>query len=289
MEISDLMRGMVGYLCVDYPMINGIQRVPVGTGFFVTVFHDAAETVGTSYLITAKHVWQQHLKEADVAYVRLNDDDPSVGAVFVPLHHDWRFHRDPAVDLAVLPWRPVAGCRGGFNSIGAHVLTPQPQELVNLKAKRFRGTWPPDPGTVLYMIGLLVTHAGNQRNIPIVRVGHLSMVAREPIAGTLGPSWYHLADLQTYPGHSGAPVWVEMGDALYLLGVMVGGFAEPQEIVTTRRESRRIVEEYHALGISLVTPVEILKEILLSSELEAERRVEAARGLAHVVNTDRSD
>jgi len=275
-EIDGVMRDMVGYICVDQETPDGIRTSAIGTGFFVTVFHDDNRSSGTSYLVTAKHVWSG-LADFSAAYVRLNSDDPTGGSGLTPLHKGWKFHPDPTVDIAVLPWVPVAGTIGGFTSMAVEDLVPSALELRNLKAKKLKGQWPPEPGVPLYMIGLLVHHAGGYRNIPTVRVGNLSMVTSDPIAGTLGPSSYHLADLQTYPGHSGAPVWVELGDAVYLLGVMVGGFPEPQAIVSKRRGEGWVVHEHHALGISLITPIEKVFDIIWSPELKAQRLLDAER------------
>lgn len=269
MEIPEFMRGMVGYLCIDYVAPDGTaHRAPVGTGFFVTVFHDRTKTTASNYLVTAKHVWADHLKDAKVSYIRLNNEHTGT-AEYVPLHGGWRFHSDDSVDLAVLPWIPVPGpgAQSGFYTLATDDLVPTQAVLQKLKTR-----WPPEPGHEVYMIGLLTHHAGHQRNLPIVRVGHLAMVTSELIKGAFGPSSYHLADLQTYPGHSGGPVWVLLGDALYLLGVMVAGFPESQEVIAKQVNGAAVVEQYYALGISLVTPVEKVQEILMSSQVIADRK-----------------
>jgi hypothetical protein len=102
----------------------------------------------------------------------------------------------------------------------------------------------------------------------------LALVTSEKIEGEYGPSAYHLIDLQTYPGHSGGPVWVAKGKTLFLLGIMVAGYPVGQELLVPMRgeKSNSKVVKYYSLGISLVTPVEKLKEILLSPAMEEKRK-----------------
>jgi hypothetical protein len=49
---------------------------------------------------------------------------------------------------------------------------------------------------------------------------------------------------------------------------MTGGFAEPQPIISKKEGAKAVIEEHSALGISAITPVEKLQEILMSRQME---------------------
>jgi hypothetical protein len=275
----------VGFLVVDLPVGKGVRKYEIGTCFFVTV-ENAARNIGFGYLVTARHVLEG--LDGKQMYVRLNKytiEHGKPGVKYLPLSNDWHFHPDDSVDLAVLPWAPRGDnytcCSMSFDDI---VTTPQ-------FMTEHGGAWPPPPGEPVLYVGLLTQHAGVDRNFPIVRRGHLALVTNEKINGKYGLSDYHLIELQAYPGHSGGPVWVaiptvtaatgQVSVTAFLLGTLVAGFPERQEVVVTPRTRRKApqVAEYYNLGISLVTPVEKLKDILLSPLFQEKRQKDEPRPL----------
>ena len=104
----------------------------------------------------------------------------------------------------------------------------------------------------------------------------MALVTNEKIEGEYGPADYYLADLQTFPGHSGGPVWSIIGQFMFLVGVMAGGFPAEQDTFIQTQQTGTVVhtttiETYARLGISLITPVERLQELLMSAHILKER------------------
>jgi hypothetical protein len=270
MHIGHVMHETVGFLCVDVETDDGPTKAPIGTCFFVCVFDDEKRETGTSYLVTAKHVWSAYFASGAKSYVRLNTDPP-ITAVYTELTQDWRFHPDETVDMAVLPMRGVTGNRGMHNTMDIGDIV----DTARYSSQQLKRSWPPGVGETVVYIGMMAEYPGRVRNRPIARFGHVSLVTDERIEGPFGPSEYYLTELQSYPGHSGGPVWVVYGEELILLGVMVAGIPGLQRVIGVPGSSE-VLEQYYNLGITLITPIERLPEILLTPEMVQERKGYAA-------------
>jgi len=136
--------------------------------------------------------------------------------------------------------------------------------------------WPPREGEDVIHAGLLLQYHGHERNFSVIRRGHIALVTNEKMNSWYGLSNYYLIDLHAYPGHSGGPVWVvyptkETGITLFLLGVLVGGYPELQEILEVKRAGLSKIQ-YYSLGISMVVPSSKLIEIINSPEMEEMRK-----------------
>jgi hypothetical protein len=250
----------VAFLCLDYRGKGKIQKWAIGTCFFVTVWNHN-HSVGHGYLVTAKHL-AKLFEGGRKAYVRFNRTvvhPGESGVIYRRLKGSWHFHPDPTVDLAVLPWSDSVGDNYTFYSPDLDAIFPKPGSSVD---------WPPPEGGLLYYIGLLNMHYGTERNFPVVRTGSLALVTDELIEGHYGPSKYHLIDLQAYPGHSGGPVWMFHRKGCHLLGILVQGHEVEQEILERKRPSGNETIAYYSFGITLVTPVKLLVEILNSDSLK---------------------
>lgn len=171
----------------------------VGTAFLIS--HPVAD--GTSiFLVTNKHVLEQ-ADQLDVRLVRkdahggpdegatqLNISDFSAGA--------WVGHPDPAVDVAVMPFRMILNQmieQGGapyFIAIGhEHLMTTEQEASLDaIEAVGFIG----------YPSGLFDT----ANFLPIARIGH---TASPPINNYRGHPAF-LIDASVYPGSSGSPVYI---------------------------------------------------------------------------------
>jgi hypothetical protein len=172
---------------------------------------------------------------------------------YIPLAANWHFHPDSSVDLAVLPWAHPQG--GNYTCVSQDFdeIVTTPEFL-----KQHGASWPPCEGADVIFAGLMEQHIGIDRNVPLVRRGHIACITDDLIVGEYGPSTYHLIDMQVYPGHSGGPVWVLYGTTLFLLGLVAAGYPVEQRVMvkkTTKKGKTRIEKtEYINLGISLVVP-----------------------------------
>jgi hypothetical protein len=80
-------------------------------------------------------------------------------------------------------------------------------------------------GHEIFITGLFRSHYGNQRNVPIVRVGNIAMMRDELVRTEYcGPTDAYLVEARSVHGLSGSPVFINIGSAVLLLGLMHGHF-----------------------------------------------------------------
>ena len=263
---------------------EGMERRPVGTGFFISVIGDD-QKVRSIYLATARHVVQILKGSEGDTFVRVNKN--TSGVEYLPIPEDrWREHPEPEVDLAVLPW---SWPRVQNIAIAALPLENLTQRRASHIAGEREKPWPPNEGEQTVLMGLMLSYQGEERNLPIVRVGHVALNSDEPMDFEGGLSNYRIIESQAYKGNSGAPVWVrytgEVLDVLApvradkreykyketfaFLGVLSKAF--PSESEMDWREG--VPKHYWNYGIGAVVPGEFLVEQI--NELEAEKDQEA--------------
>jgi hypothetical protein len=137
-------------------------------------------------------------------------------------------------------------------------------------------------GDELVIAGLFRSHYGQHRNIPIVRIGNISMMPGEPIWTKIGSLTAYLVETRSIGGLSGSPVFVNRspmqivdgkskwseGGQLYLLGLMHGHF-DIQNI----NDDVEVETGTHGIntGIGIVVPVEKILEIINQPKLVARR------------------
>lgn len=246
----------------------------VGTGFLI----DHRRIPGSAYyLVTADHVAKK-LKPRFA--IQFNDKDgKSHVQQSQKLFAWWRHPTDKTVDAAVFPW----GFKGGFATLPIErFLTDQNLELTRIGI-----------GDEVFIVGLFRKWAGRDHVIPIVRHGHIAMMAGEPIPmKNYGNALMHLVEAFSLAGMSGSPVIARqtmtvplasqdafhasvgmvLGD-MYLLGLVHGIF--PTEVAYEVQDADP-GQVWHS-GISLVVPSTKILEILNQPKLvEYERRAAKA-------------
>jgi hypothetical protein len=171
----------------------------IGTGFLIK--HQREQrNFPVYYLVTADHVARKLEKMKPVFSVRLNDENGIAHGLFAPTAPKWWRHpTDKTVDAAVFPWRL---------SPKKYPFTVFPTEKFvtrqNIK-KTLIGI-----GDEIYILGLFRKWAGKDRITPLVRHGHIAMMATEQIeTKNYGKAYFHLIDAMTTAGLSGSPVFVE--------------------------------------------------------------------------------
>jgi hypothetical protein len=260
-----------------------------GTCFFVFVPDNrlGAER-GFVYAVTNRHVVQPGI-ENGAAYpvqktrIRLNLKHPSNGQqsfeVEVPagVEGKWHVPSDGSVDLAVLPFAPDR------NEFDYMVVSPDlfaTKDVVD-DSKISEGD------SVLFA-GFFYNFPGQKKVQPIVREGVLAMMPDEDIETTLHkPGHLYLADVHAFGGNSGAPLFVNVGGyrngtltaggfPFRLLGIVSGYYTEDENFkltVTTTLEGK--LKENS--GISTVVPIDELKALLDSPELQILRNAALPR------------
>ena len=273
-------------LHVDLDVDGRLKKQFVGTGFFVHARDDSQNSF--AYLVTAKHVWEV-LNSYNGDYARLNRaiaNEGEAGVRYVPLPsaNKWQFHPDSGVDLAVLNWTPVQDTVK-VSLLPLDVIVGTPAFI------RSHGMqWPPQEGEEVMLLAMMVQYLGRERGFPVVRVGHIALITDEPVHGKYGLSDYHMIECQSYPGNSGAPVWVAyhyledknkietLEKRMFLLGVLTGGFPQEEEILKKKEPKGNETVAYYSLGISLVAPAGKLCEILDSPAMKHMRNDRSVPG-----------
>jgi len=147
-------------------------------------------------------------------------------------------------------------------------------------------------GDEIFITGLFRSHFGNERNIPIVRVGNIAMLKSEPILRQ-HPGGYieaHIIEARSIGGISGSPVFInlppfrlvdgvvhlrECGEhIIYLFGLMHGHFD-----IRNLQDDAVIDDAGGGInsGIGVVIPVEKIIETIEQPDFAADRREEAVR------------
>lgn len=212
------------------------------------------------YLVTAKHVPQELSASKDEVFVRTHAGislEPE-GFLDIPISTspgDWLFHNDESVDLAIHPWAPLGlGSRFHYKPLMLQDITVQLERWITAG----RTLWPPRDGEDVLFVGLMVNLAGRNNMLPVVRRGSVALITDEPLRGEYGDSGYHVIEAQAYPGSSGSLVFAVLGQHLFPLGVLTFSYPSLEELRPVRGTSTA----YYNLGLSLVTPIERVTEII---------------------------
>ena len=240
------------------------------------------------YLVTAEHVVARSLALGQDLWLRVN----TVGADPAEIRIDassWYFHpnsAEAATDVAVCPIsfdrseeidpvpihgpRSVAATRAVIDDVRIGV------------------------GDEVIVAGLFRSHYGQQRNVPIVRVGNVAMLDGDPVK-TKNGSYVdaYLIEARSIGGLSGSPAFVHLPAIrtidgktelsrqksfyqVYLLGLMHGHFdVEDLNLDVVLDDPKDSSSGIHT-GIGVVIPVEKIIETVMQSKL-----VEARTKIVH--------
>ena len=268
----------------------------VGTGFLIFVEipewgRDASGNGrGVDFLVTAKHMIRQKMpdnqpgpyaKKLTIRFNTLNPVDAS-GRRWSSLDCDILDERgdlvwfvddkDPIADVALTP--VYLGDGAEFKTIPEN----------SFATKSFIEEQHVNENDQIFFTGLFTEYFGAQKNYPVVRHGRLALLPGEDVA--IDPSkpdkksQIYLAEVTSFGGNSGSPVFLRLGAlreglqvdlrvgyTYRLLGVMRGFVSDEEAKQNT--------------GIALVVPAEKIVEILSSDFVKAY----IARAIAHDMAT----
>jgi hypothetical protein len=258
-------------------------ELPLGTGFFVW-YPDprGGPEYGFGYLVTAMHV----LKDTDGSFlkevkVRLNLIQPSEGKqcefLQLPVSDDgvnlrWFRDTNTANDVAIAPVLPDLK-RYDFKAIPVSMFADD--ELM----KRQNVV----EGDSLYFVGLMSQYFGDSKNYPVVRRGTLALMTDEEIDTPTGRQHAYIAELTSWPGNSGSPVFLNLaglregglyaGMNLHLLGILSGSFLNKVKGSTVDTATVVGGDELNA-GISFIIPATQVRKMLDSQQAQHQRDLE---------------
>ena len=258
-------------------------EMPLGTAFFV-LYPDqrGGPDYAFAYLVTAKHV----LRDFDGTFlrkinVRVNLKSPKGGSYVdfikdVPVSDEngqllW-YHSandaDEAVAVNCLPKEELVQFRAIPLAMFVDDTTLKSNEV--------------EEGDNLYFVGLLAQFYGSKKNQAVVRQGTLAMMTDEEISTPTGTQRVFIAELQSWPGNSGSPVFLNLGGFrhgglttgvnLRFLGILLGDFVN--KIPATVLGGQQVTlggEDAANVGISLIVPASKLREVLESKEAQSYR------------------
>ncbi len=247
-----------------------------GTGFFVTVDHPPGNPIIFNYLVTAKHV--ADAIEGKRAILRMSAQEGGPAFFNVPPEAKWWRHpvTPDSVDVAVLPWMPPYDV-ADFRLMQSHewLLTDEIIKTRNI-----------GPGDNVYAVGLFSLAIGRERNIPIVRTGHIAIMSKEKIPGIRIGDWrgeaeVYVVEARSIGGLSGSPVFVrgtinapiktgKDGENVvmhgighpYLLGLVHGHWVIRSDEINEVRIKPTGERSEANLGLAIVVPAQKIAEVL---------------------------
>jgi hypothetical protein len=241
--------------------------IPRATAFVVAV---KDENIGFRYVVTAEHNISGFRQKGWDIYVRSNLVNGGVREDNWAKGH-WFFHPDPgSTDVAVAPidFNPEEE----FKQIVLR--TPHPDKGIIATTEMMRQS-KIGLGDEIFIVGLFRSHHGQQRNVPIIRIGNLAMLKGEPVfTNYCGYTEAHLVEARSIGGLSGSPVFIhtpvphQMNVTQFrLLGLMHGHFdiknLNEDTVVDSEAETSGGINS----GIGVVIPIEKILETLDQPEL----------------------
>ena len=265
MIVPDKVRKCVVFL--GFRMASGEFRL-AGSAFFIGK-DTGTETAMDVFLVTARHVIDGIRKLGiDKVFVRANTTSGT--SLWAECESTaWLFHpTDSSVDIALLK----TGVPDGWD----HFVIPfsmfaTPEKMASNEVAL---------GDEVFIVGLFRHHHGNQKNIPIVRVGNLAALAEEKVSTSgLGMIDAYLIEARSIGGLSGSPVFLNLGVVRYvqnsvkhstggpiqlLLGIVHGHFdVKTSEVDDVQADAGAgLSVERVNTGIAIVVPIEKVIEAI---------------------------
>ena len=250
---------------------------PLGTAFFVNYPDErVGANAGFNYLVTAKHV----LKDADGSFLRdiklrvnLTDGKHTDFIAPIPVSDEhgnlfWFHDSNDAIDVAAIPLLPDQQ-KVDFKGIPVAWFVDD-ATLASQKVAE---------GDALYFIGLMTQYYGANRNYPVVRRGTLALMTEEEIETPTGNQNAFIAELASWPGNSGSPVFLNLGGlrqgalmlgtSLRFLGILSGSFLNRFKGTTV--DATVVSGNDFNTGISFIVPATRVKAVLDCPAAKAQR------------------
>jgi hypothetical protein len=259
-----------------------------GTAFFVSAPSDIPGR-NYPYLVTARHVIES-IRQKSVdgkVYLRINQRNKTNDIIMSELTQ-WNYHTSSNnVDVATLQWAPNQAVYD-YLKIPTHMAATQ--EVID---KEGIGC-----GDEVFITGLFSNHYGQQRNLPIIRIGNIASMPEEPVqTKLLGAIDAYLIEARSIGGLSGSPVFVHLSgmrkgalhsgkEPIYWLGLMHGHF-DLSRLELDEIASDALMDLKINMGIAIVIPVSKILEVLNQEEfVEARKKSDEAYRLQEAATPD---
>jgi hypothetical protein len=268
--------------CVLFVGIKiGDAFAPRATAFIVEIEQHQHRWL---YLVTAEHVVSGLLSKGHDIWLRINNKS-GIPDEIKCASTDWWFHPDnetAATDVAIAPLNIDQDT--DINPIP--IFGPKSVAATSEVISKVRiGV-----GDEVAITGLFRSHHGQNRNVPITRIGNLAMMNEEPVKTKYcGYVDAYLVEARSIGGLSGSPVFIHLPAIrtidgkteihpdqkvfqLYLLGLMHGHFDIDNLNADVVLDDEKDASSGIHAGIGVVIPVEKITETILQQELTEMRR-----------------
>lgn len=191
-RIDDRLLDSVVYLYDSEKSANSGEKNG-GSGFIVGVPSEANPSKLYIYAVTNAHV-----VENGFTTLRFNNHDGET-VVFSTKMTDWEYHNDEGVDLAACSITIPSKIYVFPINIEKWSLTPEYIDDFQIGI-----------GDETFTVGRFINHEGEQKNLPSVRFGNISMMPDEPVDYKGKAHEAFLVEARSIPGYSGSPVFVHL-------------------------------------------------------------------------------
>jgi hypothetical protein len=271
-HIPSFIPGCVMFIGAPSDCIGKPRDALTGT-CFVLLRKSPRVDVAHMYVLTARHVINDTAElTGGTVFIRANTNLATAAWAETQKTH-W-ITGDSNIDVAVLPLalNPVAV---SFHCIPGHCLATKEALKANKRTVEI--------GDELVIPGLFVHRKGEQRNIPIVRMGTIAAQAEEPIYAEMAENDIqkidaYLVEIRSIGGLSGSPVLIhryekneegEQTSVWALLGLMHGHYEDPFPMTVPQSK------QYLNAGIGVVVPADDIAKVLSLPEIiEIEKNAE---------------
>jgi len=283
MNISEIALKSVAFLGVK----KKGRFLPRATTFFVQIIEGGYKF---DHMVTAEHVISALMAKNEEIWLRVNVVDG--GAIEFPVDpRRFFFHPradEEPTDVAVAPMASSVTDDAG-NEVKLDIVF---LDLSTEKGFKPTAEFARDAiclGGEVAIVGLFKSHYGQNRNVPIVRVGNIAAQPSEPIPTKYaGPMKAYLIEARSIAGLSGSPVFVLPDSAVLvmegltkqridnqgcaLLGLMHGHFDVPNLNEDVVADDAEHPQRSINTGIGVVIPIEKIIETIDQPDLLKKRR-----------------
>lgn len=265
MKIPENIKACVAF--VGYQLTDQSFKM-AGTVYFIV---NDNNTSNLGYAVTAKHV-VEGIKSKGIEYLFLKLNMVNGNANwFKTKISDWTYHQNDNVDIAT------------YNKLSFfdNKVDQKYYPLSRSMTKEIRMKHLIEEGDEVFITGLFSHHHGENKNIPIVRVGNISAMPDEKIQTKFHLMEGYLIEARSIGGLSGSPVFVNLGllryingsiqqsqkgPIFFLMGMIYGHYdikaSEIDEFIEDNASDTNKINT----GIAIVTPISKLIEHLNTIE-----------------------
>jgi hypothetical protein len=183
----------------------------LGTAFIVVMKEEGTGNLGKSflYLVSAKHVIDG--LQGATCGVRINNLRETGGSSLLLAPTKWWTHpSDHTADVAVMPFGPPPEAQLNFTAFPTEAFAT----AENIEKTKI------GVGDEVFITGLFAPNIGEYRNLPIVRMGNVALMAGDPVPVHGYYMEAHLIEARSLGGLSGSPAFVRQTISV--------GFADPK-------------------------------------------------------------